>query len=412
MKAARTRCVPPMQGSGRRETAVGERSWIDTSWSILVTSVTVLLLSACGGHDKVTAAAVAPPPDVSELDHAEDPGAGFLAPTLIPVETYEGSGQLVHPDAAVFPNLWQGKRYWVAGTPYPFGNSKFENPSIYHGRISTELHVPTGVTNPLATAPSGAYMSDPDVVHDPDTDELRLYYRETIEGLDEVLLVTSRDGVHWTPPQLVASAARYSLISPAVVRESATSWRMWTVNASAQGCFSLEREMTLEQRQSADGITWGDPVLVTLRMPGRVPWHWDVQYIAAKSEYWALIAAYPEGTTCSRTAVYFAHSADGTNWKVAPTALLAPGDFEPMRDVVYRSSFHYHDASDAVSVWFSGARLEGSVFRYAVASARYPYPELMRRVVGASPMMLEREGSSVPSPELQAARSRFEHAFP
>ena len=203
-----------------------------------------------------------------------------------------------------FPISGRESVYWVAGTPYPFGNSKFENPSIYHGHISTELRVPTGVTNPLATAPSGAYMSDPDVVHDPDTDELRLYYRETIEGLDEVLLVTSRDGVHWTPPQLVASAARYSLISPAVVRESATSWRMWTVNASAQGWFSLEREMTLQQRRSPDGVTWGDPVLVTLRIPGRVPWHWDVQYIAAKSEYWALIAAYPRDDVLSDRGVF------------------------------------------------------------------------------------------------------------
>ena len=159
------------------------------------------------------------------------------------MQTYEGSGQLVHPDAAVFLNLWQGKRYWVAGTPYPAGNSKFENPSIFHGRTSTELRVPAGVTNPLATAPSGAYLSDPDVVHDPDGDELRLYYRKTIEGLDEVLLITSRDGVHWSPARLVASDARYSLISPSVVRESATSWRMWTVNASAQGCFSLATEI-------------------------------------------------------------------------------------------------------------------------------------------------------------------------
>ena len=170
--------------------------------------------------------------------------------------------------------------------------------------------------------------------------------------------------------------------------------------------------MTLQQRRSGDGITWGAPELVTLPLPGRVPWHWDVQYVAAKSEYWALVAAYPEGTTCSRTAVYFARSADGTTWRVAPTPLLAPGEFDPLRDVVYRSSFHYHDGSDAVSVWFSGARLEGNAFRYAVASARYPYADLLRRVTGSSPIILEREGSTGVSPELQAARTQFEHEFP
>jgi hypothetical protein len=110
--------------------------------------------------------------------------------------------------------------------------------------------------------------------------------------------------------------------------------------------------------------------------------------------------------------VYFARSADGTAWNVSPTPLLGPGEFDPLRDVVYRSSFHYHEGSDAVSVWFSGARLEGNAFRYAVASARYPYAELLRRVGGASPIILDQGGSRGASPELQAARSQFESAFP
>jgi hypothetical protein len=412
MKVARTCSVPPTRGLGRREITVRERRSSEVSWSIVVTLVTMVLLSACGAHDAVTAAPLTPPDDISELDEAEEPGAGLVAPTLIPVVTYEGSGQLVHPDAAVFPARWQGKRYWVSGTPYPAGNPRFENPSIYQGRVSNEMRVPLGVTNPIVSAPVSGYMSDPDILYDPESDQLRMYYRETSAGLDEVLLITSQNGVQWSAARLVASEARYSLISPSIVRESATSWRMWTVNASAQGCFSLGTEMTLQQRRSVDGVSWGQPELVNLHVPGRVPWHWDVQYVAAKSEYWALVAAYPEGTTCSRTAVYFARSADGTTWKVSPTPLLSPGEFEPLRDVVYRSSFHYHDGSDAVSVWFSGARLEGNAFRYAVASARYPYSEMLRRVGGASPIILEREASSAVSPELQAARTQFEHDFP
>jgi hypothetical protein len=195
------------------------------------------------------------------------------------------------------------------------------------------------------------------------------------------------------------------------VRESVNSWRMWTVNAVAQGCYSLQSEMVLEQRRSPDGISWGAAERVNLRVPGRVPWHWDVQYIAAKSEYWALVAAYPEGATCSQTAVYFARSDDGSTWQVSPTPLLAPGQFEPLRDVVYRSSFHYHEGSDAVSIWFSGARLEGRTFSYAVASARYPYAELIRRVNGGMPT-LEREGVKTVTPELREARAQFEADFP
>jgi hypothetical protein len=412
MTGARARRVPPMPGPGRRETAVRERFWIDVSRSILVTLVTMLLLSGCGAGESAAGAPLTPPDDVSGLDDAEQPGAGFVAPAVIPVETYEGSGQLVHPDAAVFPARWQGKRYWVAGTPYPGGNPKFENPSIYQGRFSREMRVPSGVTNPLVSAPTSGYMSDPDMLHDPDSGELRMYYRETMGGMDAILLITSADGVHWSPSRLVATDVRYSLISPAIVRESATSWRMWTVNAQVQGCTSLEGETTLQQRRSSDGITWGAPEPVMLLVPGRVPWHWDVQYVAAKQEYWALLAAYPDGTTCSRTALYFARSADGTAWNVAPMPLLAPGEFDPLRDLVYRSSFYYHEGSDAVSVWFSGARLEGNAFRYAVASARYPYPELLRRVGSAPAIIPDRDAARESSGEIRAARVQFESAFP
>jgi hypothetical protein len=151
---------------------------------------------------------------------------------------------------------------------------------------------------------------------------------------------------------------------------------------------------------------------VNLRVPGRVPWHLDVQYIPAKQEYWALIAAYPEGTSCSQTAIYFARSADGTNWTVSPNPLLGPYEFAPLNDLVYRSTFHYHEASDAVSVWFSGARIGDGGFHFAMASARYPYADLLRRVNGASPMIMQRDRSAQVSVELMSARSAFEKEFP
>jgi hypothetical protein len=377
----------------------------------LLRGALLALLVACGGGDAAIAS-IAAPDGTSELDDAESPGASFVAPKSIAAVTYDGSGELVHPDAAVFPQRWQGARYWVAATPYPAGNPKLENPSIYRGRISSEMTVPEGVTNPIVAAPSIGYLSDPDVVRDPDRGELRMYYRQTAGDADQLFLTSSANGVLWSPAALVTTGSRYALISPSIVRESATSWRMWTVNASSHGCFSLITELALEQRRSTDGVVWSAPEPVQLRLTGRVPWHWDVQFVPAKGEYWALVAAYPEGTTCSQTSVYFARSADGTTWNVSPTPLLGRGEFEAMRDLVYRSSFHYHEGSDAVSVWFSGARLEGRTFRYSVASARYPYAELLRRVSGGTPMILGREGSATVSAELRAARDAFERDFP
>ena len=69
-------------------------------------------------------------------------------------------------------------------------------------------------------------------------------------------------------------------------------------------------------------------------------------------------------------------------------------------------------ASDAVTVWFSGARAGEGGFHFAMASARYPYADLIRRVSGASPAMIERERTGLLSVELLSARTAFEHEFP
>lgn len=378
--------------------------------ALLMSGVT---FSACGGGADQVASSLTPPPDNSEIDESDLPGASLVAPALLSTPTYDGSGELVHPDAVVFPERWNGRRYWVSGTPYPTGNAKFENPSIYQGYTSRQMYVPANVTNPLAKPGAlGGYLSDPDMLFDPDANQLRMYYRQTTQSADLLFLITSTDGVQWSPAQRVSTSARYGMISPAIVRESATSWRMWSVNAEAQGCYSLAGEMALEQRHSSDGMTWGAPEPVNLRVLGRVPWHLDVQYVPAKKEYWALIAAYPDGTSCSQTAIYFARSADGTNWTVAPNALLGPYEFAPLNDLVYRSTFHYHEASDAVSVWFSGARIGDGGFHFAMASARYPYADLMRKVAGASPTLIERERSEQVSAQLLSARTAFERDFP
>jgi hypothetical protein len=379
---------------------------------MLVLLVMGVTISACHGREAEITPPLTPPDESLEIDEAEIPSTVVVEPALVWTLTYDGSGELVHPDAAVFPESWRGRRYWVSGTPYPTGNPKYENPSIYQGYKSRQMMVPAGVDNPLARPASGAYLSDPDLLYDPDRDELRMYYRQTADSSDQISLLTSADGVHWSAPARVLTGERYGIISPSIVRESASSWRMWSVSAVAQGCYSLVSEMTLQQRHSTDGVTWSEPEPVNMRVPGRVAWHWDVQYVQAKQEYWALVAAFPSGTSCSETAVFFAHSADGTTWSVAPTPLLGRGQFAPMNDLVYRSTFHYHEASDAVSVWFSGARIGNGGFHFSTASARYPYPELIRRVNGPSAMIIEREIAGQESKELRAARTSFESHFP
>jgi len=414
-------------GSRRSHSTPGGMRWTgrQASAGLRVAKATIfaclasVVIVGCGGAEPSAGppeedpiARIAAPEDADGVDDAELPGALAISPTSVLVTTYEGSGELVHPDVAFFARGFWSYRYWFAATPYPGGDARFENPSVFNGASSVEMQVPHGLANPLAKPSNGAYLSDPDISFDPDRQELRMYYRQTLPNADQIYLVKSANGLNWSAGQLVIEAPRYSLISPAIVREGTANWRMWTVDATSGGCRSSAKLLTLAQRRSTNGVSWGPVEPVNLKIPHRVPWHWDVQYVRAKSEYWAMVAAYPDGTDCSHTAVYFARSVDGTTWDVSPSPLLQAGDFYPIQDLVYRSTFRYHEGSDAVSVWFSGARMENSAFKYSVAMARYPMDELLRRVNTVAAGSLDRGAGRRPTAELRAARAAFVADFP
>lgn len=379
-------------------------------------AVLLLVFASLGG---CTGAALDAPEVLTPVDFSAGDdeistiGPALLEPVSFDAVSYDGSGELVHPDAVVLPRGWKGSRFWFSATPYPHGDARFENPSLFRGDAADDWELPLGAKNPLAMPETDGYLSDPDLVLDPVRSELRMYYRQTLRSVDQIYLMTSRDGANWSNAQRVLESARYALISPALVRETDGTWRMWTVNAHTSGCRARADEMTLSQRRSPDGITWGSPASVQLVIPGRVPWHWDVQYIASKHEYWSLVAAYRDGKTCSESSLYFARSVDGTDWVVSPSPLLGPGMLPALNDLVYRSTFRYFSKSDVVDVWFSGARLEGSSYHFALATARYPVSELLARVERTAAVSPDRgrEGETHLA-RLRAAREAFANDFP
>jgi hypothetical protein len=351
---------------------------------------------------------------VVEADESDMLSDVVLEPARVTWRRTMAAGKSSIPMPSVFPHRWNGHRYWFAATPYPLGNSTLENPSAFAGDSARDWRTIPGLTNPIARPSADGYLSDPDLTYDWVHDRVNLYYRQTTASADQIYLRTSRTGSDWSEPTLVAQDTRYSLISPAIVREPDGSWRMWTVNAAAGGCRVRASAMSLAQRHSRDGITWDAPQPVNLAIAGHVPWHWDVQYVRDRHEYWALVAAYPDAGNCSVTSVFFAQSANGTTWTVAPTPLLAPGTLPALRDLVYRSTFRYYPADNAVRVWYSGARVENERFHYAMAVARYPLSELLRRVnePSAAKSISVMRTHDPRDAQLQAARRTFVNAFP
>jgi len=288
----------------------------------------------------------------------------------LPLATYDGSGQAVHPDYVATPASWSTLsdfRHWLVVTPYPANDESKENPSIFVGGGMEGWTPEPGAPAPLVKPDGGGHLSDPDMLYVPERGELWLYYRHVFAGKNSIYLTRSIDGVHWSAPVVAAAAPNHMLVSPSVVRRGPGDWLMWSVNGLAAGCAAPNA--FVELRRSADGIAWSDPERVELAQPNFFPWHIDVQWIPSLNEYWAVYNVKPAGS-CTTPSLYLATSPDGVQWTVQPTPVLSRGAIAEFQHVVYRSSFAYDPASDLVTLWYSGARYNGTAYVWSSAVER------------------------------------------
>jgi hypothetical protein len=282
---------------------------------------------------------------------------------LLALETFDGSGQSVHPDAAITPLSWGASETELFATPYPNGDASKENPSLYAKRSTLDWLVPPGVMNPIARAAAG-YLSDPDEVFNPETNELWLYYR-SVTTTNDIFLVRGSAPTRWSSPTLVARGSNHTIVSPTVVRRGQGDWMMWSVNSGATGCASSAT--TVELRRSTDGINWSDPVATDLSEETVFAWHIDVQWIPSKGEFWATFNVKIPGS-CTTSALHFAKSVDGLHWVVEPGPVLVRGAIPAFTDIVYRASLLYDETTDIITLWYSGARFDNNRYTWRIAT--------------------------------------------
>jgi hypothetical protein len=348
-----------------------------------------VVFAACSAESilfqpEVTADSVA----TLEVDEVGNNGA-FM---VLRLPTYDGYNQTVHPDYAMMPD-WSPRRFLVA-TPYAFGDSTLENPSLFSQNANFEWS-PHGLANPIAR-PRVGHLSDPDIVAVPERNELWVYYREATRR-NTIWLVRSGDGISWTDPDRVVSAPRHMIVSPSVVRRAAEDWLMWSVNAGKEGCTGTTA--FIELRRSSDGLHWSPPERVSLSQAPFSPWHIEVQWIPSREEYWAVYNAKRVGN-CNTDLLFLATSPDGLTWTTYPSPLLRAGAIPEFNEIVYRSTFAYNPKTDKIRFWFSGARWNERGFVWSTAYqkrrrtdvfeaiAREPIDRLTRRRGHDAPLLV------------------------
>jgi len=285
----------------------------------------------------------------------------FLMPldnnaTYLNTPTYDGSGQAVHPDIYYDATGWNGYKYWMVMTPYPYGHETYENPSILVSNDGYSWIVPPELTNPIDPWPgTGRENCDPDLVFNTATNNLEVYYLEIEQGsLNDTILKRklSSDGSAWSSEEDLLIVPNYHLQSPSIIQDASVSdYSMWYVNAGTSGCGASSS--TVEYRSSSDGVSWSGPVIVNITQPGMIIWHVDVSYIPSKNEYWMVYAAYPIGSTCGNTDLYFAKSTDEFNWITYDSRIIGRGPAYWDSTEIYRSTFLYESSTDLMRVWYS-----------------------------------------------------------
>ena len=303
--------------------------------------------------DTVTDPAVTLPAS-TRLDPDELVADHGAAPLPLPLPAYSGiDGQAVHPDVIRIPGGFgpQGFEWWMGITPYPHQTEKYEQPSILASHDGETWVVPDGVTNPIfypsSMESAGGFWPDPDLTFDPV--KRRLYY--VIAG---VRVKWSDDGVTWLPgganSTLTLFPQQSGEITPTVVRESATRYRMWTIVSDST------RINPILHRSGKDLESAWDPTATECTFtppPGKEPWHMDV--VRMNGQYVALIACCDVGTSGTNTALYLATSTDGFAWERAQEPLLAPVQGTWYSTNVYRASLLPSDGRGGTlgDIWYS-----------------------------------------------------------
>lgn len=307
-------------------------------------------------------------------------------------QTQKAEWDTTHPDVIDFAKTskeggkWGGYRYWMVLTPNQDGYSQYENPCLAASNDGVNWVVPNGIENPLSGVkhePAGTHNCDTDLVYNPDSDELWVYYvweqdspagtpsnlrliRVKEDGNSFAITSTTDDKPY---ERLINSQYRYDMQSPAVVRRNANTWLMWSNNSDSDNSGNGWQSQVafVELRTSTDGKNWTNKQSLadTLVLKGTdgidsyIPWHLDVQWVEGQNKYWGLFCAYPKGGNTNRTYLLFGTSEDGKTWTTYQKPLLAPRDNKWDNNFIYRSTFIYDDASGTLQVWYSGGKSGG-----------------------------------------------------
>jgi len=265
---------------------------------------------------------------------------------LLNIPTYDGSGEVVHPDIMI-----KDREFKMAITPYASSNLDLENPSYYISGNGIDFHPPKGLENPLVGKPKSGYNDDPDIIYNDKTKEYYIYYNET--PFDEksrtwdrqyLNLLTSKNSVDWKNQKLITFDFKRGdpfIVSPSIVVKDSI-YHMFFIhidNVNDHYCNAQDpHKHQIEEMISKDGLHWDKSKInnVDISLPKDFnPWHMNI--IEDSGRYYMLVNGY-EHSFCNNHSLYLAYSDNLKDWNFVEKPLIKPSESLYNSRNIYRSA--------------------------------------------------------------------------
>ena len=250
-----------------------------------------------------------------------------------------GDNEAYHPKVITFNKKWNGYKYWMSYTPYPGGNSEYENPHIAVSNDLINWYAPNEKNISLDEVKNKykkkRYNSDAHIVYNKDKDTITCYWRyvDDVAGSVTIFKRETSDGITWTAKEKVLYSKdrhKKDYVSPAIIYENSI-YKMWYVDVYN----------TIRYAESPDGIKWTDKNKISFKYPEKLDtWHLDV--IKTDKGYEMITVAYDKWKNHNKMDLYYTISNDEVNFKDV-IKILEPerGTLNWDNSGIYRSSIIY-----------------------------------------------------------------------
>ena len=231
-----------------------------------------------------------------------------------------GDNEAYHPKVITFNKKWNGYKYWMSYTPYPGGNSGYENPHIAVSNDLINWYAPNKKNISLDEVKNKykkkRYNSDAHIVYNKDKDTIICYWRyvDDVAGSVTIFKRETSDGITWTAKEKVLYSKdrhKKDYVSPAIIYEDSTY------------------------------MNWTDKNKISFKYPEKLDtWHLDV--IKTDKGYEMIVVAYDKWKNHNKMDLYYTISNDEVNFKDA-IKILEPerGTLNWDNSGIYRSSIIY-----------------------------------------------------------------------